>query len=276
MNLVLPGSDSIGMTATRKTALMILRHVLLAIWLILPLAARAEAPLRVFAAASLAGALDRAAAAWQAQGGARASIAYAGSSALARQIEQGAPADLFLSASGEWMDAVEAAGLLRAGSRREFLGNALVLARHGPGAAPVEIGSGYDLAAALGDGPLAMALTEAVPAGIYGRAALTGLGLWDEVAGKVAEAADVRGALMLVATGAAPLGVVYATDAAAEPRVSVVGAFPEGSHPPIRYPAAVVAGSGHAQAGAFLEFLSGPEAGAIFAEAGFTVPGAGP
>ncbi|SDE49696.1 molybdate ABC transporter substrate-binding protein [Limimaricola pyoseonensis] len=225
----------------------------------------------VFAAASLGGPLDRAVAAWEAQGGAPVTVSYAGSSALARQIAAGAPADLFVSASPEWMDAVEAEGLVVTGSRRDLLGNALVLVSGESAAEPVEIGPDLDLAAMLKGGRLAMALVEAVPAGQYGRAALENLGLWDGVAPRVAQSENVRAALALVASGAAPLGVVYATDAVAEPRVTVIGRFPADSHPPIRYPAALIEGAEDEAAG-LLDFLSGPEAGAIFAEAGFAVP----
>jgi molybdate transport system substrate-binding protein len=249
---------------------------LLVLWLALAVALPAAAGERlvVFAAASLKGALDRAAGAWAASGGAEVALSYAGSSALARQIEAGAPADLFLSASTEWMDYVQERGLLREGTRRDLLGNRLVLVRNGPGPAPVAIGPGFDLASLLGDGRLAMALVDAVPAGIYGREALTALGLWDGVSGALAQAADVRGALALVASGEAPLGIVYATDAAAEPAVSVVGVFPEASHAPIVYPVAVTAESAHPEAEAFLAFLGSAPARAAFEAAGFTVPGA--
>lgn len=227
----------------------------------------------MFAAASLKGALDRAAEVWAAGGGAELALSYAGSSALARQVEAGAPADLVLLASVEWMDYLEERDLLRGGTRRDFLGNRLVLVRHGAGAAPVEIGTAFDLGGLLGDGHLAMALVEAVPAGIYGREALTALGLWDAVEGSVAQAADVRGALALVASGEAALGIVYATDAVAEPGVSVVGVLPETSHGPIVYPAAVTAASAHPEAEAFAAFLGSEPAQAVFEQAGFAVLG---
>lgn len=229
--------------------------------------------LTVFAAASLKGALDAAAAAWEGQGGAEVAISYAGSSALARQIEAGAPADVFVSASADWMDHVAALGLIRPETRTDILSNTLVLIRSGAGAPPVAIGPGFDLAGALGGGRLAMALVDAVPAGIYGREALTALGLWEGAAGSVAQTADVRGALALVASGEAPLGIVYATDAAAEPAVSVVGTFPEDSHAPIVYPAAVLSEGAHPGAEAFLAFLRTDTAQAAFEAAGFTVPG---
>ena len=234
---------------------------------------RADAPVVVFAAASLGGALDEIADAWEAETSRPVTLSYAGSSALARQIERGAPADLFVSANEAWMDALEARGLIRPGTRRDLLSNRLVLIAHGPDrpAVPAQIAPSLDLAGMLGEGRLAMALVDSVPAGIYGREALASLGLWDEVAPRVAQADNARAALALVALGEAPLGVVYATDARAEPRVSVVGAFPEASHAPIVYPAALTAGSQHPHARAFLDHLGSPEARAVFERHGFTV-----
>jgi molybdate transport system substrate-binding protein len=231
----------------------------------------ARADITVFAAASLKTALDRIASDWQAQGGEAVVLAYGGSSALARQIEAGAPADAFLSASEDWMDWLDGRNLLAEGSRRDLLGNALVLVA--PGAATagaVTIGPDTDLRALLGDGVLAMALADSVPAGVYARQSLTTLGLWDGVAPQVAQAADVRAALALVARGEAALGIVYATDAAAEPRVHVVGLFPEDSHDPITYPVARIAGAA-ADATAFLDYLRSDPARAVFTAQGFTL-----
>jgi molybdate transport system substrate-binding protein len=231
----------------------------------------AAADLLVFAAASLQTALDAAAAQWNPRPEADVTISYAASSALARQIEQGAPADVFISANVEWMDLLEDEGLIDPASRRDLLGNRLVLIAHGAGAPAVELGPGLDLAALLGDGRLAMALVDAVPAGIYGRAALTSLGLWEAVAERVAQTDNVRAALALVARGEAPYGIVYATDAAAEPGVTVVASFPEASHPPIVYPAATTAGAA-GDAAAFLDFLASDAARPAFAAQGFTFP----
>jgi molybdate transport system substrate-binding protein len=246
---------------------------------ILAVLALVPAPLRaladevtVFAAASLTEALDRVAEAWTAETGHRAVISYAGSSALARQIQEGAPADIFVSASVDWMDAVEASGDLRAGTRRDILGNTLVLIAHGREAAPVTVDGNLDLAGMLGDERLAMALVDAVPAGVYGKAALTALGLWDGVEAKVAQSDNVRAALAFVAQGEAPLGIVYATDAAVEDEVSVIGTFPEGSHAPITYPAAITAQSESPVAEAFLDYLGSEPARAIWREFGFSVP----
>ncbi len=225
----------------------------------------------VFAAASLKNAMDGIAAAWRARTGHDVVVSLAGSSALARQIQAGAPADVFISANADWMDRLEKDGLLVEGSRRDLLANSIVLIAHGGNVAPLEISPALDLSGLLGEERLAMALVEAVPAGIYGKAALTRLGLWDAVEPKVAQADNVRAALALVATGEAPFGIVYATDAAAEARVGVVGTFPADTHPPIVYPAAVLDGRDNPLAGDFLAFLGGAEAAAIFAEQGFVV-----
>jgi molybdate transport system substrate-binding protein len=234
-------------------------------------AAGAQArPLTIFAAASLKEALDGVAAAYAASGGGRPAISYAGSNQLARQIEQGAPADLFLSADEEWMDYLARNGLIRAASRRDLLGNALVLV--GPAGTPhVEIGRDTNLAGLLKGGRLAVPDMAAVPAGRYAKAALESLGLFDQVKARIAGTENVRVALALVARGEAPYGIVYATDAAAEPQVAVAGTFPEGGHPPIIYPAAITASSTRSDASAFLEFLRTETAARIFQARGFTV-----
>ena len=170
----------------------------------------------VFAAASLKNALDAVATAWTAAGGGRATLSYAASSALAKQIEAGAPADVFVSADRDWMDYLADRDLVRKDSIVELLGNRIVLVAPVDSTATATIAPGFDLSALLGDGRLAMANVDAVPAGKYGKASLEALGVWDTVAGRVAQAENVRAALALVATGEAPLGIVYATDAAAE------------------------------------------------------------
>ncbi len=177
---------------------------------------------------------------------------------LARQIEAGAPADVFVSANEAWMDALEEQGLIDAGSRVDLLRSRLVLVAHGDAAAPVGIGPEMDLAALLDGGRLAMGLVDSVPAGIYAKAALEGLGQWGAVEPMLAQTDNVRAALALVAAGEAPYGIVYATDAVAEDGVTVVGTFPEDSHPPIVYPAAVVAASDNPLAAEYLAFLQGP------------------
>ncbi|WP_042249227.1 molybdate ABC transporter substrate-binding protein [Paracoccus sp. PAMC 22219] len=225
----------------------------------------------VFAAASLTDALDRIATQWSQETGHSAVMSYAGSSALARQIQQGAPADIFISASADWMDAVQESGDIRPDTRRDLLGNSLVLIAHGD-AAPVIIDDTLVLAAMLGGGRLSMAMVDSVPAGIYGKAALTHLGLWDAVASLVAQSDNVRSALTFVARGEAPLGIVYATDAAAQDDVTIVGIFPADSHDPIIYPAAVTAQSDSDQAQAFLDYLSSDAARTVWTDFGFTIP----
>ncbi|WP_417742112.1 molybdate ABC transporter substrate-binding protein [Salipiger sp.] len=225
----------------------------------------------VFAAASVKTAMDEITARFTEETGTTARVSFAGSSALARQIQAGAPADVFISANPGWMDTLEADGLIDETTRTDLLGNSLVLISHDPEASPVEITSDLPLADMLGEDHLAMALVEAVPAGIYGKAALEALGLWDAVAPKVAQADNVRAALALVATGEAPLGIVYATDAHAEPAVTVLGSFPTGSHAPITYPVARIRDSDSAVADAFLAYLQGPVARAAFERQGFTV-----
>lgn len=239
--------------------------LLFSTFLALPLHA---ADLTIYAAASLRTALDEAVPLYEADSGDTVTLSYAGSSALARQIQQGAPSDVFISANVGWMDTLDEADLLVADSRRDLLGNSLVLISAEPGA-PLTINAKLDFSALLGQGKLAMALVDAVPAGIYGKAALESLGQWRAVAPQVAQADNVRAALALVALGAAPYGIVYATDAKADPRVTVRGTFPEDSHAPIIYPAAALEGSGP-EALAFLNFLQGPMATEIFVRNGFT------
>ncbi|MFC0200670.1 molybdate ABC transporter substrate-binding protein [Paracoccus rhizosphaerae] len=225
----------------------------------------------VFAAAAMKTALDRIAADFEAETGHDVTLVLAGSNLLARQIIQGAPADIFLSASAEWMDVVEAEGMIVPGTRADLLGNALVLVSGNPDSQPVRIGPRLDLPQLLDGGRLAMALVDSVPAGQYGKAALTSLGLWDGVADHVAQADNVRAALALVSTGEAPLGVVYATDAAADPGVSVMGTFPADSHPAITYPVALLTGSDDPADRAFLDALSAPAAQQVFRDQGFTL-----
>ena len=235
-----------------------------------PLHAQARGPL-VLAAASLQEALTEAAAAWTARKHARPVISFAGSPALARQIEAGAPADLFIPADEEWMDHVAAKGLLRKGTRAVLLSNRLVLIAPAGSRAILTIGRNFPLARTLGSGRLAMADPVSVPAGKYGKAALANLGVWPGVAGKIARVENVRAALALVERGEAPLGIVYATDARASAKVRVVGVFPASSHPPITYPLALLKTAPHPEAEAFRRFLLSSEGKAIFARRGFAV-----
>ena len=239
---------------------------------LLPVDARAAdtGPL-VFAAASLKDALDQVNAAWRKASGKEATISYAASSALAKQIEQGAPADIFISADEDWMDYLATRKLIKLDTRFDLLGNTLVLIAPADSKLAAKIAPGFPLAQLIGDGHLAMANTNSVPAGKYGKAALTKLGVWDAVSAKVAQAENVRAALQLVSTGEAPLGIVYATDAKSDPKVKVLDIFPGDTHAPIIYPAAQTAASTQADAGAFLSFLQTPAARSLFEAQGFKV-----
>jgi molybdate transport system substrate-binding protein len=234
-------------------------------------AAPAPLPVTVYAAASLQDALGRLGAEFTARSGVPVKFSFAASSLLARQIEAGAEADVFVSADQAWMDYLEQRGRLRPGTRRTLLGNRLALVA--PADSPVALTLGPDtpLAAALGGGRLATGDPDSVPAGRYARAALTRLGLWDRVADRLVRAEDVRSALAFVARGEAPLGIVYATDARIDPRVRIVALFPEDTHPAIAYPGALTNGA-RAGAQAFLDFLAGARARAVFEEFGFTTP----
>nr|WP_156640511.1 molybdate ABC transporter substrate-binding protein [Bosea sp. PAMC 26642] len=236
-------------------------------------AARAQTrDLVIFAAASLKNALDETAAAWARETGKPApKISYAASNVLARQLEQGAPADLFLSADLDWMNYVAGKGLIRPETRVTLLANRIALIAPSDSAAAVTLAPGVDLTSALGDGRLAMGNVDSVPAGKYGKAALEKLGGWDKIKDKVAQADNVRAALLLVSRGEAPLGIVYTTDAAADPKVKIVATFPEDSHPPILYPVAVTKDSTHPDAAGFLTYLRGPGPRGVFERQGFTV-----
>lgn len=256
----------------------------LALALMLPLMARAQEaaspaagaaaetkPVVVFAAASLKNALDKIAKDWEAKSGSKVTSSYAASSAIAKQIEAGAPVDLFISADLKWMDWLAERKLINEASRKTLLGNTLVLIAPKDSAVALKIEKGFKLAEALGEGRLAMGDTKSVPAGVYGQAALASLGVWDQVSAKVAGAENVRVALTYVARGETPLGIVYGTDAKSEPQVKVVDTFPADSHPPIIYPAALTAASANATAKTFLELLSSGDATSIFKGEGFTV-----
>lgn len=224
----------------------------------------------VFAAASLKNALDDASAAYEKEAGTKALISYAASSTLAKQVESGAPADLFISADLDWMNYLQKHNLIKTETRLTLLGNKLVLIAPASSTAKIEIAPGFALGNLLGNERLAMADPSAVPAGKYGKAALQKLGVWEAVSNKVAPAEDVRSALLLVSRGETPLGIVYATDAAADKGVRIVAAFPEDSHPPIVYPAAVLASSENPPAAAFLDYLKSDAARPFFERQGFT------
>ncbi|HZG27214.1 MAG TPA: molybdate ABC transporter substrate-binding protein [Ensifer sp.] len=225
---------------------------------------------RVFAAASLKNALDGIAEDWKAETGNDVVLTYAASSALAKQVEAGAPADLFISADLKWMDYLAKGDLIRKDSRENLLGNALVLVGPKDAAKTYEIAKGFDLAGALAGGRLAVGAVESVPAGIYAKQALTNLGAWDGVKDKLAEAENVRAALLLVSRGEAPLGIVYMTDSRADTGVKVLGTFPESSHEPIIYPVAALKNA-PALASEFQKYLHSKKAETAFTGQGFTV-----
>ena len=227
------------------------------------------APVTVFAAASLKNALDEVGAQYAKTGG-DARFSYAASSAIARQIEQGAPADIYVSADSDWMNYLADRKLIVASSRKDLLTNNLALIAPADSKVALKIGKGMPLAKTLGDGRLAVAGPD-VPAGKYAKASLGALGVWDSVSGQLAQAENVRMALQYVARGESPLGIVYDTDAKVEPKVRIVGLFPAGSHPKIVYPVALVAASKNPDAAKFLAYLSGPQAAAVFRKYGFTV-----
>jgi len=233
-----------------------------------PAIAGETAPLRIFAAVSLTEALQELAADYASTGAAEPRLTFAASPVLARQIEAGAPADIFVSADQEWMDYLEARELIRPASRRDVAGNRLVLIAAAHNTAGIALVQGADIAGALKGGRLACADPDSVPAGRYARAALMSLGIWPSLADRLARAENVRVALAWVARGEAPLGIVYVTDALAEARIRVVDTFPEDSHPPIRYPAAAMRDAA-TKAEDFLTFLQQPAAQARLHERGF-------
>lgn len=234
-----------------------------------PSVARA-ADMTVFAAASLTDALNEINAAWTKDTTHSAAISYAASSELARQIEAGGPADLFISADTAWMDYLDRRNLIQRDTRRDLLGNHLVLIAPASSQTRIAIGPHFDLAGALAGGRLAVADPDSVPAGKYARAALTALGVWGSVANRLASAENVRIALEYVARGDAPLGIVYTTDAMAEPQVRIAGTFPDTTHPPIVYPVALTTNA-KPLAREFLLYLASRRAHAIFQKDGFIV-----
>lgn len=236
-----------------------------------PPPAAAQERLTVFAAASLRNALDEVNAAFSAATGIAVTASYAASSALAKQIAQGAPADVYVSANVKWMDYLAQEKLVRPGSRVDLLGNSLVLIAPGDSKLDrVAIGTGFDIAKLAGGGRIAVANTQAVPAGLYAKAALQSLGAWEAAEPKLAQAENVRATLAYVARGEAPLGIVYATDAKVEPKVKIAGVFPPGSHAAIVYPVAATAAGKQAPAARYLHFLQTPAAKQIFEQYGFS------
>lgn len=241
--------------------------------LLSPQQATAQGPERItiFAAASLGKALGEITEEFERATGIKADLSLAGSSLLARQLQYGAPADVFISANSAWMDWAEENELIVPQSRVDLLSNRLVLIAPVDAVETLDLSDKAGLLAVLSDGPLAMALIDAVPAGIYGKAALQTLDLWDDFSAHIAQTDNVQSALTLVAQGAAPLGIVYETDAKASAQVQILDQLPRESHPPIIYPAAATT-TGQQQASlAFLSFLQGEIAQAIFVGQGFDV-----
>jgi len=251
---------------TRSLVLKLIAAMALAVLPVLPAQSFAAEKIIVFAAASMKTALDAANAVYARKSGHQVTASYAASSALA-----GAPADVFISADLDWMDYLAKKNLIKPDSRKSLLGNRIVLVAPKDKAKPVDIKAGFDLSALVGDGKLAMGAVNSVPAGKYGKAALEKLGAWSAVASKVAGAENVRAALLLVSRGEAPYGIVYQTDAAADPGVSIVGTFPPDSHPAIIYPVAQVTDAKSAAASDYLKFLSSAEASGFFTAQGFTI-----
>jgi molybdate transport system substrate-binding protein len=248
-----------------------MRFLLALCLLLLPLAAQAQ-ELTVFAAASLTDAMKDISAQW-AQGGHPAlRMSFGSSSTLARQIEQGAPANLFASADEKWMDYLAEKKLIAADTRKDLLGNDLVLVVSADKPQHVTIGPGFDLLGMLGpSGRIATGDPAHVPVGIYAEQALRKLGLWDSVSPRLARADDVRSALLLVERGEAPAGIVYATDAAVSKGVMVAGVFPADSHDPVSYPFAVTKSGDTPEARALMTYLAGPQAREVFLKRGFKV-----
>jgi molybdate transport system substrate-binding protein len=234
-----------------------------------PQPAHAQDRITVFAAASLRNALDEADAAFTKASGFKVTVSYAASSALAKQIAQGAPADIFISANIKWMDYLDGKKLIAPGTRVNLLGNSLVLiAPKASKLGHVTIGKGFDIAKLAGNGRIAVADVKAVPAGLYAKASLTALGAWKAAEPKLAQAENVRATLAYVARGETPLGIVYSTDAKIEPKVKIVGVFPAASHPAITYPVAATT-TKNAHAKIYLHFLQTSAAKAIFEKYGF-------
>ena len=251
----------------------IARRAVLLLWILMGLASPlgAEQPLTVFAAASLKTALDQADEAFTAETAIPVRASYAASSALAKQIAQGAPADVYASADVDWMDDLDSRKLVLAGTRVDLLGNRLVVIAANDSPVSTLALDPPSFTSALGGRRLALAEVTSVPAGRYAKAALQNLGIWEKLRPHLAMAENVRAALRFVSRGEAPLGIVYATDAAADPEVKIVATFPADSHPPIIYPFAALAGGNAERARSYLEFLQRPPARALFEKQGFTV-----
>ncbi|HEY7230295.1 MAG TPA: molybdate ABC transporter substrate-binding protein [Pseudolabrys sp.] len=236
-----------------------------------PQSLAAQEEITVFAAASLKNALDDANAAFTKATGIKVTASYAASSALAKQIEQSAPADVFISADLKWMDYLDERKLIKPDTRVNLLGNKLVVIAPADSKLPnITIGNGFDIAKLAGDGRIAVADTKSVPAGLYAKAALEKLGAWKAAEPKLAQAENVRATLAFVARGETPIGIVYETDAKIEPKVKTIGTFPDGSYPPVTYPVAATAESKKSGVAQYLNFLRTPVSKAVFEKYGFS------
>ena len=224
--------------------------------------------LLIFAAASLTDVLNEQGAVWRRTGGRPVKLSFAASSVLARQIEAGGAADVFISADQEWMDYLQSRGLIDKATRRNLVGNRLVLIAPADSTLELKIAPGFDLAGTLGKRRLATGDPDTVPVGRYARSALVSLGVWNRIQDRLVRADNVRSAMTFVALGEVPLGIVYATDAKVDTKVRIVDTFPENSHPPITYPGAAIKGS-TGDAREFLEFLASPAARDIWVKYGF-------
>jgi molybdate transport system substrate-binding protein len=246
--------------------------LVVALWLLPWIAHSAAAPdsITVFAAASLTDVLQELGAAYTKETSNKVEFSFAATSMLARQVENGAHADVFFSADQEWMDYLDQRALIQKATRRNMLGNRLALVAPVASTVQLQIKPNFPLLAALNGGRLATGDPDSVPAGRYARSALTTLGVWNDVADRLVRADNVRSALAFVARGEVPLGIVYETDARIDKKVRIVDLFPENSHLPISYPVALTR-TANAKAASFVEFLRGPAATAAFEKYGFTV-----
>lgn len=233
--------------------------------------AQAADTVTVFAAASLTDAMTAIGKQYQADTGTVVKFSFAASGQLARQIEAGGEADMFVSADTDWMDYLQDRSLIQVPTRKNILSNRLVLIAPKDSNIVLTIAPGFALAKALGNGRLAIADPDSVPAGRYGKQSLMSLGVWNSVSSKLARADNVRFALAFVSRGEAPLGIVYETDAKSDPGVKIVGAFPDNSHLPIVYPIALTAGAASPKAQDFLAAVEGPKGAQVFQQFGFTV-----
>jgi len=260
-------------TSNSRTYLSGTCALLATLALALPAAARDEKQpqLLVFAAASLTDVLGEVSREFEQQGGVPVKLSFAASSMLARQIEAGGRADVFISADQEWMDYLQQRNLIERSSRRDLAGNRLVLIAPANSQVALKIAPGFPLLAALGSGRLSTGDPDTVPVGRYARSALVSLGVWDQVRDRLAPADNVRSALMFVSRGEAPLGIVYATDAKSDPKVKVLDTFPESTHAPILYPIAITASSTNKEAPSFLTYLKTASAQSVFEAQGFKV-----